>query len=267
LKRQKLDHLDFDEGKESKYFFSKEATRHRPAQIVPSTSTSSHHSLATAETIVIEDDAPAPKDDDPHEPVVLATSSPDPMDIITPGVSSYAFDQSRPSPLNKFSSFLGERQKLPQGGDGASTSRVRKAMQGKGRIVESASCTDGDGDDVQPGGPLPSTSGLTARAGMSSGGSIVAEKVALYEQKLPPHLDLQKIIKQPKKSTMKPRQVGLFCPNPVTPVAEGAISTVTSIHCPFIDWTQTPLGHLASPPVPSPRRGKRSEIVFLFIYL
>ena len=212
-KRQKLDHLDYDEGKGSKYFPLKQATRHRPAQIVPSTSTSSHHSLATAETIVIEDDAPASKNDDPHEHVVLATSSPDPMDIITPEAPSYAFEYDKPSPFNTLSSFLEERQKLPQGGDGASTLRVRKAMQGKGRILESASCTDGDGDDVQPGGPLPSTSGSAARAGMSFGGSSVREKAALYEQKLPPHLDLKMITKQPKKTTMKPRQVGLFCPN------------------------------------------------------
>ena len=136
------------------------------------------------------------------------------MDIITPEVPSYAFEYDKPSPFNTLSSFLEERQKLPQGGDGASTLRVRKAMQGKGRILESASCTDGDGDDVQPGGPLPSTSGLAARAGMSFGGSSVREKAALYEQKLPPHLDLKKITKQPKKTTMKPRQVGLFCPNP-----------------------------------------------------
>ena len=131
------------------------------------------------------------------------------MDIITPEVPSYAFEYDKPSPFNTLSSFLEERQKLPQGGDGASTRRVRKAMQGDGRM-ESASCTDGDGDDVQPERPLPSTSGLTTRARMSLGGSKVAEKVALYEQTR--FLDLRSVAtsNQSKKNAMKPKQVGLF---------------------------------------------------------
>jgi hypothetical protein len=210
-KRQKLDNLELEPRTRSKFFGPKDATRHRPAQIAPSTSTSSHHSLATVEAaIIVEDDAPASKEDDPEdELIVLAPSSPDPMDIITSEVS-YAFDANRPSPINLLSSTLKEREKLPQGGDGASTRRVRKAMQDDGRVLESASCTDGDGDDVQPGA-IPSTSRLTARAGMSSLGSNVKEKVKLYESQ-PPHLDLKTKTRfnQPLKSTMRPRQVCLF---------------------------------------------------------
>jgi hypothetical protein len=196
-KRQKLDH--HAESSTSKFFpSSKEVVRRRPAQIDPSTSTSSHHSLAT-DAITIEDDTPAARDD-PPEPIVLRTSSPDPMDIIP----SYAFDQNKPSPIEQFSSSLEGRQKPPQ--DGASTERLRRVMKVKEPVLDSASCTDGDGDDVPPRRHVSSRSGSTPRAGMSSGGSNVKSKVALFEQQETRHIDLRTVQSKMKRKPV----VGLF---------------------------------------------------------
>lgn len=200
-KRQKLDHPQ--EGKLSKFF----DTRHRPTQVIPSTSISSHSSLAIADTIIIdgEDDTPATKDE-PHELIALETSSPDPMDIINTDVS-YAFDHNKPSPMQQFSSE--EKRKAPQ--DGASTQRLRKAMMGtESGMLESISRPDSNGDDLQPRSHRLSGSDSTALAGMSFGGSNVRSKVALFEPKPDiPHRDLRPLGRQPRKSQMRPK-VGLF---------------------------------------------------------
>jgi hypothetical protein len=202
-KRQKLDHPEENISK----FFPREVTRPRPAQIDPSTPLYSHPRLAITDAIIIdgEDDTPA-TNDDPHEPIVLGTSSPDPMDLIN-SEHSYAFDHNKPSPMHEFSSVLEEKRKSPQ--DGASTLRLRKAVkQDEARKWESASRPDGDGDDV-------STSESTARAEVSSGRSNVMSKVALFEdfedrRDNTPHFNLRTFTGQSRKSMMKPKQVGLL---------------------------------------------------------
>lgn len=199
-KRQKL---DYTESSTSKFFLpSKEVPRRRPAQIDPSTSTFSHHSLAT-DAITIEDDTPAAKDDDPPEPIVLRTSSPDPMDII-PSHASYTFDQNKPSPIEQFSSSLEGRQKPPQ--DGPSTERLRRMVEAKEPVLDSASCTDGDGDDLAPRRHVSLRSGSTPRAGTSSGGSNVKSKVALFEQQETRIIDLRTVQSKMKRKSV----VGLF---------------------------------------------------------
>ena len=160
LKRQKLGHLELEERMGSKCFPPKESYTtptcpnqgpNRPVYIYNFSSQPRHR---RPYGIVIEDDTPTTEDDDPHEPIGLTD----------------AFDRNRPSSILSLRSFLEKRQKLPQGGDSASARRVPKTILGDGRM--STSCTDGDGDDVQPGRP-PSTSRLTARAGMSSRGNNV----------------------------------------------------------------------------------------------
>jgi hypothetical protein len=200
-KRQKLDHSQ--EGKQSKFFYD---TRHRPTQVIPSTSVSSHSSIAIADAIIIdgEDDAPATKDE-PHERIVLGTSSPDPMDIINPDVS-YAFDHNKPSPMQQFSSE--EKRKAPQ--DGPSTQRLRKVMmETEPRMLDSASRPDSNGDGVQRLGRRLSPSASAALAGMSSGGSNVSLKRAFFERNIPHH-DLRTFGRQTRKSLMKPKEVGMF---------------------------------------------------------
>lgn len=192
-KRQKVDHSE-DNGS-SKYW-------PRGAQVNPFTPVSSRPALAIDDAIIIdgEDDTPATKDD-PHEPIVLKTSSPDPMDIIGP--LPYAFDQNKPSPMNQLSSLVGDKPKLPQ--DGPSTLRLRR--QYEARESESASRPDGGSDDV-------STSGSTARAEAPAGRSNVSSKVAIYEDKLDgvPHFNVLPRVGQPRKDSMKPKQVGLLYP-------------------------------------------------------
>lgn len=209
-KRQKLG--DPEQPKLSKYFPGDVSPRKR-APAVPSTSKSMHPNLAAADAIIVdeeEDDTPATNDDDPHDPIVVGTSSPDPMDFLNEK-HSYAFDQKQPTPINQFSASWEEERKYPQ--DGASTQRVRKTImkQDVSRRLESASRLDSDGDDVLLGKPLLSgRSQPTARAGVSSGQGNVKAKVAFFEKPL--HLDLRTINKnkQPRKNGMKPKQVGLF---------------------------------------------------------
>jgi hypothetical protein len=201
-KRPKLDHSEEDGP--SKYFL-KAGIRPRRAQAEPFASTSSHPALAIDDTIIIdgEDDTLATKDD-PHEPIVLKTSSPDPMDIIGPG-APYAFDQNKPSPMNQFSSLVGDALKPPK--DGPSTLRLRKQHEPRGS--ESASRPDGDGDDVS------TSESTTARAEAPSGRSNVKTKVAYFEdiRDSTPHINLQTRAVQSRKSLMKPKQVGLCCPD------------------------------------------------------
>jgi hypothetical protein len=211
-KRPKLGH---PEPKISR-FFRKDVSPYKRAPAVPSTSKSVHPNLATADAIIIdeEDDTPATNDDDPHDPIVVETSSPDPMDLLTQK-PSYAFDQKKPTPINQFSASWEEGHKSPQ--DGISTQRVRKVVmkQDVSRRLELTSRPDSDSDDVQLGRPLLSgRSQSTARAEVSSGQGNVKAKVALYEnggnerRDSPPHLDLRTLGKPSRKNGMKPKQVG-----------------------------------------------------------
>lgn len=204
-KRQKL---ASEQNTISKYF-SEEVLPHKRAPAIPSTSKSVHPNLTTAEAIIIdeEDDTPATSDD-PHDPIVVGTSSPDPMDFLNQK-PSYAFDQKKPTPMDQFSASWEEEHKSPQ--DGASTQRVRKTMmKDVSRRLESASRMDSDGDDVQLGRPFFSgRSKSTGRAEVSPGQGNVMTKVAFFE-KDPRHLDLQTMSKQPRKNGMKPKQVSLF---------------------------------------------------------
>lgn len=214
-KRQKLGH---PEQKTLSKYFRGDGSPHKRAPAIPSTSKSMHPNLATADAIIVdeEDDTSAMNDDphdDPHDPIVVGNSSPDPVDFLNQK-PSYAFDQKKPTPMDQFSASWEEERKSPQ--DGASTQRVRKIMmkQDVSRRLESASRLDGDGDDVQLGRPfLSGRSQSTARAEVSSGKGSVMAKVALYEKERrdsPPHVDLLTINKQPRKNGMRPKQVGLF---------------------------------------------------------
>jgi hypothetical protein len=209
-KRQKRDHLQ--ENSVSKFFPQKEPLQHRGSRAIPSTSTSSHSSRPSTDAIIIdvEDDTPA-TNDHPHEPTLLRTSSPDPMDVINTEVS-YEFDQNKPSPISVFSSSLEEIRKPAQ--DGQSTRRVRSVMKGiDAHAVASHSRRDGDNDDTRPVSTLPtllSRGGSSAQAKASSGRGNVKEKVAIFEQKKPdnpPHIDLKE--RQTRKSAMKRKQVCL----------------------------------------------------------
>lgn len=204
-KRQKL--APPEQNTLSKYFPG-DVSPHKRAPAVPSTSKSVNPNLATADAIIIdEDDTPATTDDS-HDPIVVGTSSPDPMDFLNPK-PSYAFDQKKPTPMDQFSMSWEEELKSPQ--DGASTQRVRNTlMKDVSRRLETASRLDSDDYDVRLGGPLLSVrSKSTARTEVSSRQSNVKAKVALYE-KGPPHFNLLTINSQSRKNGMKSKQVGLF---------------------------------------------------------
>jgi hypothetical protein len=204
-KRQKLG--PSEQNTLSKYFHE-DVSPYKRTPAIPSTSKSVHPNLATADAIIIdeEDDTPT-TNDDPHDPIVVGASSPDPMDFLNQK-HSYAFDQKKPTPMDQFSASWEEERKSPR--DGASTQRVRKLMkQDVSRRLESASRLDSDEDDVQPGRPfLSGRSQSTARAEASSRQGSVMAKVAFFER--PRHVDLLSINKQSKKNGMKPKQVGLF---------------------------------------------------------
>jgi hypothetical protein len=170
-----------------------------------------HPNLATADAIIIdeEDDTPATNyDDDPHDPIVVGTSSPDPMDFLNPK-PSYAFDQKKPTPMDQFSASWEEERKTPLAQDGASTQRVRLAMmKDVSRKLESAYRPDSDGDDVQLRPLLAGRSKSTAGAEVSCVQGNVKAKAAIFDR--PPHVDLLAVSKQSRKNGMKPNQVGLF---------------------------------------------------------
>jgi len=209
VKRQKLDHRE--QNTISK-FFPRDVSPHKRALAVSSTSKSVHPNLATTDAISVdgEDDSHV-TNDDPHDLIVVETSSPDPIDILSPG-ASYSFDQNKPSPMNQFSASLEEQRKSPQ--DGTSTQRVRETMMKHvSRRLESTSRPDGD--DVQPGRPLLSgRTQSTARAEVSSRPGNVKSKVAFFDEQerpdSPPHFDLRKKMGQSRKNGMKPKQVGLL---------------------------------------------------------
>jgi hypothetical protein len=192
----------------SKYFPEDVSPRKR-APAVPSTSKSVPPTLATADTIIIdeEDDTPTTNcDDDPHDPIVVGTSSPDPMDFLNPK-PSYAFDQKKPTPMDQFSASWEEERKSPQ--DGLSTQRVRKTMmKDVSRKLEWVSRPDSDGDDVQPLLSLSGRSKSTALAEVSCVQGNVKAKAAIFDR--PRHVDLRTVNVQSRKNGMKPNQVGLF---------------------------------------------------------
>jgi hypothetical protein len=103
-----------------------------------------HLNLATADAIIIDEEYDTPAtNDDPHDPIVVGTSSPDPVDFLNQA-PSYAFDQKKPTPMDQFSTSWEEELKSPQ--DGASTQRVRKTMmKDVSRRLESAPRPDSDG--------------------------------------------------------------------------------------------------------------------------
>jgi len=220
-KRQKLGHPE--PNTLSKYFPGS-VSPHKRAPAVPSTSKSVQPNLATADAIIIDEEGDtSATNDDPYDPIVVRTSSPDPVDFLNQK-TSYAFDQKKPTPMDQFSSAWEEKRKLPR--DGASTQRVRQTMmkQGVSRMLESVSRPGNDGDDVQLGSPLLSgRSQPTARADVPSEEGNVMAKVAFFEKvkpnspppppppsSSPRHVDLRTINKQSRKNGMKPKQVGLF---------------------------------------------------------
>ena len=210
-KRRKLEH---PQGDVLKYFSNENSVR-RGSRAIPSTSTSSRPSsttvTASANPIIIEDDAPATNDDS-HEPILLRTSYVGPMDVISPNNVSHVFDQNKPSPLHAFSSFLKEKRKSPQ--DGGSTPRVHNAVKkSEMRTTESVSRPDSDGDDVRRLSktlPLLLSRDATAQAEASSGRTSLREKVALLERikaSSPRHINLVQL-SQSRKDGMKRKQVG-----------------------------------------------------------
>lgn len=228
-KRQKLGHRE--QNTLSKYFRG-DGSPHKRAPAIPSTSKSMHPNPATADSdaiIIDEEDDTSATNDDPHDPIVVGNSSPDPVDFLNPK-PSYAFDQKKPTPMDQFSASWEEERKSPQ--DGASTQRVRKTVmkQDVSRRLESASRLDSDSDDVQLRRPFLSRgSQSTARAEASSGQGNVMTQVALINERerrdsIPqvarinekerrdsiPHFDLSVMSKQTKKNGMKTKQVGLF---------------------------------------------------------
>jgi hypothetical protein len=211
-KRQKLGHRE--QNTLSKYFRG-DGSPHKRAPAIPSTSKSMHPNPATADSdaiIIDEEDDTSATNDDPHDPIVVGNSSPDPVDFLNPK-PSYAFDQKKPTPMDQFSASWEEERKSPQ--DGASTQRVRKIImkQDVSRRLESASRLDGDGDDVQPGRPfLSGRSQSTARAEVSSGKGNVKAKAALIDsQERRDSLNYVNLLTMnSRKNGMKPKQVGLF---------------------------------------------------------
>jgi hypothetical protein len=212
-KRRKLEHL---QGDVSKYFSNDNPVR-RGSLAIPSTSTSSRPSgtpVASADPIIIdaEDDAPATNDDS-HEPILLRTSSPDPMDVIGSNNVSYVFDQNKPSPIHAFSSSFEEKHKSPQ--DGESTLRVRNAVKkSEMRTTESVSRTDSDDDDVRRlSKTLPGILSRNATAQAEASSGRVTEKVAFYDalegkdSSNPRHINLVQLSRN-RKNGMKPKQVG-----------------------------------------------------------
>ncbi|KAI0250772.1 hypothetical protein BJV78DRAFT_535499 [Lactifluus subvellereus] len=201
-KRQKLDHLEAPSS--SKYFpptAGQRTLRPRP-QVGPSTSTSSHRS----DPIIIDEDDVM--DDTPSKRTESKTSSPDPMDLITPEEVSYAFDQSKPSPICQFSSSFEETRKSPK--DGESTARLR-SQHNATVAQESTSRLDSDGGGsvpkkASPPSPLrPRSRGKpTAPTEAASRPGKVQTLVTMYNGSGIPHLNLRPA---PRKNAMKPKQL------------------------------------------------------------
>lgn len=255
LKRQKLEHLEAPAS--SKYFHTtvgQRTLRPRP-HAGPSTSTSSHHSDPI---IIDEDDA---VDDAPPKRMESKTSSPDPMDLISPEEEvSYAFDQSKPSPLRQFISTLEEKRKSPK--DGESTARLR-SQHNATVVQESASRLDGNGEGSVPKMPSPpplrppSRGKSTARTEAPSKPGKVQTLVTMFNGDCIRHINLQPAS---RKGNMKPRQVSPHVPRSGVPIAEWATGFRSAVrHYLFSCKTQSPPGHLALFQVPGLPRERRLE--------
>ena len=267
-KRRKLEH---PQGDASRYFPSGIPSR-RDSLAIPSASTSFRPSSATAtasrNAMIIDAEGGTP--DDSHEPIMLRTSSPDPVDVIHPNVS-YVFDQNKPSPIHTFSYSPNERRKSPL--DFESTLRVRNALM---KATESVSRPDSDDDNVRrlskiiPGLLSRNESTVEAQAPSSRGN--LKEKMALYErsQLRSPltHFDLPKLV-QTRKNGMKLKQVGLspLVYTTVPSTEQSRCLGVTLLRYPFNIWTPVPPGHLASLLAPHSHQGKRQKAEFLPIFL
>jgi hypothetical protein len=210
-KRQKLDHLETTNSS-SKYFHGTagyRTLRPRP-QAGPSTSTSSHRSDPI---IIDEDDALDMDDVSPSKRIGSKVSSPDPMDLISSeDVSSYAFDQNKPSPIRQLSSSFEETRRSPK--DGESTARLR-SLHNATEEQESASRLDREGDSLEQAKP-PLTLTLsrgksTARAEVSPKPGIVRTLVTKYEGGAVPHLNLRPTPSRKSAMKMKPRPVRPCC--------------------------------------------------------
>ena len=72
-----------------------------------------HLNLANADAIIIdeEDDTPT-TNDDPHDPIVVGNSSPDPVDFLAQK-HSYAFDQKKAYTDGSVQCFLGRGTQVP----------------------------------------------------------------------------------------------------------------------------------------------------------
>ncbi|KAH9080499.1 hypothetical protein EDB83DRAFT_2339768 [Lactarius deliciosus] len=190
-KRQKLDHRRGDAP--SKYFSklsSEPRTRGQRAQAGLSSSPS--RLARAAEAIVIDEDDSSDAGESSSKPVTLKTSSPDPMDIITPE-TAYTFDQSKPSPIDQFSSSLEELHRSPT--DGESTARLRTLRQTAARNPFRP-----NGDSQSAKAPV---SLIIGQADRPPGMGHVGRLVSVYEEHTTPRIDLQA---QHRKRNMKPRQ-------------------------------------------------------------
>ena len=268
-KRRKLEH---PQGDASRYFSNGIPSR-RDSLTIPSTSASFRPSSVTAtasrNAMIIDAEGGTPGDS--HEPIVLRTSSPDPVDVIHPNFS-YVFDQNKPSPIHTFRSSPNEKRKSPQ--DCESTLRVHNTMK---KAMESVSRPDSDDDNVRrlskilPGLLSRNESTVEAQAPSSRGN--LKEKMALYErsQLRSPltHFDLPKLV-QTRKNGMKLKQVGLspLVYTTVPSTEQSRCLGVTLLHYPFNIWTPVPPGHLASLLAPRSHQGrKRQKAEFLPIFL
>ncbi|KAH9002623.1 hypothetical protein EDB86DRAFT_2896932 [Lactarius hatsudake] len=192
LKRQKLDHRRGDAP--SKYFpkpSSEPRTRGQRAQAGLSSSPS--RLARAAEAIIIDEDDTSDAGESSSKPVTLKTSSPDPMDIITPE-TAYTFDQSKPSPIDQFSSSLEELHRSPT--DGESTARLRTLRQ-----------TEARNPTFRPNGNSQSAKApislIIGQADRPPGVGHVGRMVSVFEEHATPRIDLQA---QHRKRNMKPRQ-------------------------------------------------------------
>ncbi|KAH8998538.1 hypothetical protein EDB92DRAFT_1181731 [Lactarius akahatsu] len=115
------------------------------------------------------------------------------MDIITPE-TAYTFDQSKPSPIDQFSSSLEELHRSPA--DGESTARLRTLRQTEARNPTFRP----NGDSQSAKAPVSPRIGQADRLGM---GHVVGRLVSVYEERNTRRIDLQA---QHRKKNMKPRQ-------------------------------------------------------------
>lgn len=202
-KRQKLIHRE--EGTVSRYFNQpspERRTRSQRSQAVlfPSPSRRSR----AADAIIIDEDDISDVNDSSSKPVTLKTSSPDPMDIITPE-PAYSFDQSKPSPMHQFGSSLEEMRRSPT--DGESTARLR--IQKRTEAQDPPSHPNGDSQSAKTL-TTPRTA-PSVQANVSPGKGNVSRLRTVYEvapyevDPTAPFIDLQARA-QGRKNGMKPKQ-------------------------------------------------------------